>query len=107
MNIATTVLFFTLIIAALCQTCKEPGVCVDSIFLGPVSANDSADCLKKCRNTNGCNFGSFTPDYSPNLCLLFETCDRLETESCPNCQTSEISCSHQCDVPGLCLVSSI
>ena len=85
------------------QICEEPGECIDSIFLGSVPANDSANCLMKCRNSDGCHFGSFTPDY--NLCFLFKTCTSLDIASCPNCMTSEISCS-QCDIPGLCLVST-
>ena len=101
----TTIILSTFIITVSSQLCEEPGECVDSIFLGSVPANDSADCLMKCRNSDGCHFGSFTPDYIPNLCLLFNTCTSLDTVSCPNCETSEISCS-QCDVPGLCLVST-
>ena len=101
----TTIILSTFIITVSSQLCEEPGECVDSIFLGSVPANDSADCLMKCRNSDGCHFGSFTPDYIPNLCLLFKTCTSLDTESCPNCETSEISCS-QCDIPGLCLVST-
>ena len=98
----TTIILSTFIITVSSQLCEEPGECVDSIFLGSVPANDSADCLMKCRNSDGCHFGSFTPNY--NLCFLFNTCTSLDTVSCPNCETSEISCS-QCDVPGLCLVS--
>ena len=104
MNSATTIFISTLIFTATSQICKEPGECVDSNFLGSVPANDSVDCMEKCKNFDSCVFGSFTPDYNPNLCLLFKTCTILETDSCPNCQTSEISCS-ECDVPGLCLVS--
>ena len=100
----TTILFSTLIFAVSCQICEEPGECVKSIFLGSVPANDSVDCVKKCRNYNGCTFGSFNPDYNPNLCSLFQTCTRLETELCQNCLTSSIECA-QCDIPGLCLVS--
>ena len=52
MNTAKTILLSTLIFTAISQICEEPGECVDSIFLGSIPANDSADCLKKCRNIN-------------------------------------------------------
>ena len=104
MNNATTILLSTLFFTVSSQICNQVGVCSSSTFLAPVPASDSVDCVKKCRNYDGCSFGSFTPDYNPNLCLLFQTCTRLETESCPNCITSGIECA-QCDVPGLCLVS--
>ena len=104
MNTSTAILLSTLMFAVSSQICNQVGVCTNSTFLVPLPANNSSDCMEKCRNYNNCNFGSFTPDYNPNLCLLFKTCSGLEIESCPNCQTSEISCS-QCDVSGLCLVS--
>ena len=104
MNTAKTILLSTLIFSAISEICEEPGECVDSIFLGSIPANDSADCLKKCRNANGCTYGSFTPDYIPKLCLMFQTCTKVENVLCPNCLTNEIYCP-QCDVPGLCLVS--
>ena len=105
MNTVHTILFSTLIFVVTGQICDEPGECIDSIFLGSVPANDSLDCLKKCRNDDSCTFGSYTPDYNPNLCLLFQTCTKLGTHLCPNCYTSSTECA-QCDVPGLCLVSS-
>ena len=104
MNTATNILFSILILGVSSQICEESGECVDSIFLGSVPANNSVDCLNKCRNNNDCSFGLFRPDSNLNLCLLFQTCTRLETELCPNCLTSSTECA-QCDVPGLCLVS--
>ena len=101
MNTVQTILFSTLIFVASSQICEEPGECIDSIFLGYVSANDSVDCVRKCKIYDECNFGTFTPD---NSCLLFQTCTRLETDLCPNCITSSIECA-QCDIPGLCLVN--
>ena len=106
MYTAEIILFSTLIFTTSNQICKEPGECTNSIFLGSVPANDPIDCVKNFRNNKGCSFGSFTPDYNPKLCLLFQTCTRLETELCLNCTTSSIDCA-QCDVPGLCLVSNI
>ena len=85
--------------------CKEQGECTNSIFLGSVPVSwDSSDCLKKCQSYDGCTHGTFRPD-SNNLCLLFQTCTRLETTLCPNCLTTSTECA-QCDIPGSCLVSS-
>ena len=74
------------------KICEEPGECVDSVFLGSLPANDSMDCLKKCQSYKGCGYGTFRPDSNMNLCLLFQTCTRLETELCPNCLTSHFMC---------------
>ena len=74
------------------KICEEPGECVDSVFLGSLPANDSMDCLKKCQSYKGCGYGTFRPDSNVNLCLLFQTCTRLETDLCPNCQTSHFLC---------------
>ena len=102
MHTTTIILLSTVIFAVSSQICNQEGVCSKSIFLVPLPANSSSDCIEKCSNYDSCNFGSFSPDY--NLCLLFETCTSLDTVSCPNCQTSEIFC-YECDVPGLCRVS--
>ena len=104
MDTTTIISLSTLLFAVSGQICNQVGVCSNSTFLVPLPANSSSECMEKCKNYGGCNFGSFTSDYNPNLCLLSKTCTSLDTESCPNCETSEISCS-QCDVPGLCLVS--
>ena len=74
------------------KICGEPGECVDSIFLGSVPAHDSVDCLKKCQSYTGCIYGTFRPENNVNLCLLFQTCTRLETTLCPNCLTSHFLC---------------
>ena len=72
---------------------EDPGECVDSIYLGSVPAIDSGDCVKKCQSYNGCMYGTFRPDDSNlNMCLLFQTCTRLETGLCPNCLTSHYFC---------------
>ena len=104
MDTTTIISLSTLLFAVSGQICNQVGVCSNSTFLVPLPANSSSECMEKCKNYGNCHFGSFTSDYNPNLCLLFKTCTSLDTESCPNCETSEISCS-QCDVPGLCLVS--
>ena len=101
----TIILLPTLLFAVSGQICNQVGMCSNSTFLVPLPANSSSECMEKCKNYDSCHFGSFTPDYIPNLCLLFNTCTSLDIASCPNCKTSEISCS-QCDIPGLCLVST-
>ena len=104
MDTPTIISLSTLLFAVSGQICNQVGMCSNSTFLVPLAANSSSECMEKCRNYGGCNFGSFTSDYNLNLCLLFKTCTSLDTASCPNCETSEISCS-QCDISGLCHVS--
>ena len=103
MNTAQAILFSTLISSVFSDICDAPGECVKSIYLENEPAIDSFDCWKICHSYEGCNYGTFNPDLS--LCLLFQTCTRLDTSECPNCLTSSSQCA-QCDFPGLCTVSS-
>ena len=102
MNTAQVILFLTLILSVSCDICDAPGECTDSIYITNEPAIDSFDCWKKCRSHQRCYFGTFRPEKTE--CLLFETCTKLDTTSCPNCRTSSIECV-QCDFPGLCFVS--
>ena len=86
--------------------CAELGECTDSIFLANVPADDSMDCLNKCQSHDKCNYGTFRPtDLFTNMCTFFQTCSRIETDSCPNCLTSSTKCS-ECLFSGLCSVST-
>ena len=80
------------LVGALKNFCEAPGECNDSVYLGSLPANDSMDCLKKCQSYKGCSYGTFRPASTVNLCLLFQTCTRLETDLCPNCLTSHSLC---------------
>ena len=44
-------------------------------------------------------------DY-PSICLLFQTCTKLETTFQPNGLTSSYVAAMQCDTPGICVVST-
>ena len=103
MNTAQVIIFSTLIFSVFSDICNAPGECVESIYLANEPAIDSFDCWKKCRSHQGCNFGTFIPDRTQ--CSFFQTCNKLDTTSCSNCQTSSIECA-QCDFTGLCFVSS-
>ena len=99
-------IFFTSLLLALGQFCAKSGECTDSIFLDTVAADDSMDCLNKCKSYDSCNYGTFMPDF--NSCSFFQTCSRFETDLCPNCLTSHSKCSSsQCLMDGICLVSTL
>ena len=102
MNTVEAILFSTLIVSVSSDICDLPGECVESIYLTNEPAVDSFDCWKKCRSHQGCNFGTFEPDKTE--CSFFQTCNKLDTNSCQNCLTSSIECV-QCDFSGLCFVS--
>ena len=95
--------FFVFSAAFGAQICNSPGECVNSVYLGSTPANGTIDCLNTCRVHEGCNFATYSPDYEPNECLLFQTCEELDTSFCPNCLTSGTDCA-QCDVTGICIV---
>ena len=86
------------------QICNSPGVCVNSTYWGTVPSNGTKDCLNTCKIHEYCNFATYSPDDEPNDCLLFQTCEELDTNSCHNCLTSSTDCV-QCDVTGICTVS--
>ena len=104
MNITQAILFSTLIFSISSDLCDAPGECKEGIYLANEPAIDSFGCWKKCRSHQGCNFGTFIPNM--NLCSLYETCTKMDNNSCPNCLTSSNKCAQpQCDIPGLCVVS--
>ena len=106
MNTAQAILFIFLICSVSSQICDEPGICGHSLLLTTVPANDSFDCMDICRSYDGCNYGSFCPDNYYPLCLLFQTCSKLDTTFHRNCKTSSIECA-QCNIPGICVVSTL
>ena len=109
MTIITHILVCTYLVfsaAVSAQICNSPGQCVNSIYLGSAHANGSVDCLLICRAHEGCNFATYSPDYQPNECLLFQTCEKVDTSFCPNCVTSGNDCA-QCDVTGICTVRTV
>ena len=88
------------------QICNSPGVCVNSTYLRSIPTNGTVDCFDTCRDYEGCNFATYSPDYEPNECLLFQTCQKLNASVCQNCLTSGIDCV-QCEAIGICTVSTI
>ena len=81
-----------------------------------VPAVDSSDCLSKCKayidqTKIKCYYGTFItfpPDEHqthPSICLMFQTCTKLETTLCKTCLTSSYAAAAQCDIPGICVVS--
>ena len=68
------------------------------------------DCINSCRLNEGCNFATHLSNCGPKdciNCLFFKTCEKLDSNTCPNCLTSSTACPQppQCDVPGICTVS--
>ena len=107
-TLAITFFVFSQTVGA--QICNDPGICVDSFFLGSVSVNGTMDCLNACRLNEGCNFATYLSNCGPKECtncLFFKTCEKLDSNTCPNCLTSSTTCPQppQCDVPGICTVS--
>ena len=83
-----------------------------------VPAVDSSDCLSKCisyfdQTQIKCyyvTFITFPPDPEqthPSICLLFQTCTKLETTSCQTCLSSSYAGAIKCDTPGICVVSTL
>ena len=88
------------------QICNSPGVCVNSTYLRSIPTNGTVDCFDTCRDYEGCNFATYSPDYEPNDCLLFQTCEKLDNDLCQNCVTSGTDC-FECEAFGICTVSTI
>ena len=95
--------FYVLYAAFGSEICNSPGVCVNSTYLGSIATNRRIDCLNICRIHEYCNYATYSPDLQPNECLLFQTCEKLDTNLCSNCLTSGIDCAY-CDVTGICTV---
>ena len=109
-TLAITFFVFSQTVGA--QICNDPGICVDSFFLGSVSVNGTMDCLNACRLNEGCNFATYLSNCGPKdciNCLFFKTCEKLDSNTCPNCLTSSTDCPPppQCNVTGICTVSYI
>ena len=108
-NITNTTLVITFLVFSAsfgAQICNSPGGCVNSTYLGSMPTNGTIDCLTTCRINEGCNFATYSPDYKPHKCMLFQTCVELDTNSCKNCLTSGTDCT-LCDVTGICTVRTI
>ncbi len=70
------------------QQCNVKGQCVGDVldFSFPTT---SLDCLEACQDTDGCTWYSF--DTSSSFCGSYSTCDYVDAELCPACQSGRNS----------------
>ena len=103
MSIITSLIitFFVLDAAFGAEICNSPGECVNSTYLGSTPTSGANDCLNICRDHEYCNYATYSRDYQQ--CLLFQTCEKLDTNLCSNCLTSNTDCPN-CDFTGICRV---
>ena len=64
------------------------------------------DCLSTCQQNDRCLWFSYDP--LGQVCELFEDCESLSIEFCPQCISGESSCEPRiCSFPGICEVCTI
>ena len=87
----------------------DKGECANSKFLASTVVHSQYDCLEKCQSHDKCHYATWRPSNLPidnkGLCFLFETCSKLRTSSCQDCETSRTIA--RCDMSGICNVSNI
>ena len=86
------------------NVCYEKGECLYSNLLEVTYASSAQNCLKDCRDFNGCKW--FTYKQNHQLCELFESCEYLTGNECgEDCITGQVSCpDEQCGLNGRCQV---
>ena len=96
--------YFALVIIAhpvLSQQCYVPGECVGVVrlfvtkfvnliqciiisqLLGTLETFDRFECLGACQEYPGCTW--FSSNEENGLCGLFDTCEDISTDNCPQC----------------------
>jgi len=74
-----------------CPLCDLPGLC-QGILLHQQEAASQEECQADCAALDpACTTYTYNPDQS--TCLLFNECNSLDQESCPNCITSGVNCT--------------
>ena len=65
--------------------------------------DNADDCLSYCQQDEYCNWFSYDP--IGRVCELFESCQSLSVEFCPQCVSGESSCEPRvCSISGICEV---
>ena len=83
--------------------CFQSGECRDSLTVGVSITTDEFACLDLCKENLECKW--FTFFTLTNLCLLFEDCQVLDEEICPECLSGQHFCIPDepvCNVQGFC-----
>ncbi len=83
--------------------CEASGQCLNSILLAGELRKNATECLKSCKEYNGCKWYSYQPQVE--LCELFANCNEISETDCPDCVTGEVDCDiFKCNVIGQCQV---
>ena len=87
------------------QQCDVEGECFNATLIGISIANNAKQCLKACKQAediSGCNWYSFNPQTQ--ICEFLDNCDDIQTDTCPNCVSGQVSCPiYECNLHGLCM----
>ncbi len=85
--------------------CSLAGQCLESIFITEDARESAQECLENCQDTGPCHWFTYKPANS--LCQLFETCESISDDNCPDCITGQKECDsvYQCNVKGRCQVN--
>ena len=83
--------------------CFINGECNHNPLVDANIENNADDCLSHCQDNPDCNWFSYDP--IGKVCELFEACQSLSTEFCPQCVSGESSCEPRiCSIAGICEV---
>merc|ERR1711953_196827 len=96
------VIGFTLIQGLLAQQCFDLGGCQESPLLGAITVESTNQCLKTCKETEGCQH--ITYDHTNGFCGLYLDCVTLDGSECEQCLSGPVTCDYiQCGIPGQCI----
>ena len=82
------------------QQCYVPGICSGQL-LGSLESHDRYQCLSACTDLRDCTW--FSSNEKDGFCGLFQTCNEVSTEDCPECVSGEYTCPVlRCNLEGEC-----
>ena len=85
------------------KRCLAYGECTKSELIALYHNETYNSCLDKCKSESRCEWITINPDF--NICFLFDECDKIDEELCPNCLSSDTDCDYiRCHETGLCQV---
>ena len=90
---AVVVFFFPVAHAGKEIGCYVDGSCALNGDLVDIEFNvDNAFlCWTFCNETDGCLYFTYSP--GDDFCYAFATCDNLTVETCPDCQSGDVTCT--------------
>ena len=85
------------------KNCLAYGECTKSELIALYHNETYNSCLDKCKSESRCEWVTINPEF--DICFLFDACDKIDEELCPNCLSSNTECDFiRCNETGLCQV---